>query len=131
MTYAAQLAVPSYEEVRTARRRMVDFTGVVREANAVLSEVVVTDLSTDGCRFRSDQQLETATTVWLKIVGNTARQARIVWKRGSEYGCEFLSPMQAGTLEEMCSARSQGLRRVMKARSQGFGRAAPSERPVR
>jgi hypothetical protein len=125
MTYSAQLAVPSYEEIRTARRRLVDFTGVVREANAVLCKVEVTDLSTDGCRFRSDQQLETATTIWLKIVGVTARQARIVWKRGSEYGCEFLSPIQVETLDEMCSSKAQGLRASLKAKGQGFGRAAP------
>jgi hypothetical protein len=125
MTYPAQLAVPSYEEIRTARRRIVDFTGVVREAKAGLSEVEVTDLSTDGCRFRSDEQLETATTVWLKIIGSAARQARIVWKQGSEYGCEFLSPMDAETLDEMCSGRSQGLRRTLKAQTSGFGRAAP------
>jgi hypothetical protein len=101
------------------------FHRMVRDANAAVSEVVVSDLSTDGCRFRSDQQLETATTVWLKIVGNTARQARIVWRRGSEYGCEFLSPMQAETLDEMCSAKSQGLLRSLKAQGSGFGRAAP------
>ena len=125
MTYSAQLAVPSYEDVRTARRRMVDFTGMVRDTNAALSEVVVSDLSTDGCRFLSHQQLETATTVWLKITGNTARQARIVWKHGSEYGCEFLSPMQAETLNDMCSAKAEGLRRALRAQASGFGRAAP------
>jgi hypothetical protein len=125
MTYSAQLAVPSYEEARTARRRMVDFTGMVRDANASLSEVAVSDLSTGGCRFQSDQELETASTVWLKIIGTAARQARIVWKQGSEYGCEFLSPMEAETLEEMCSGKSQGLRRSREARASSFGRAAP------
>jgi hypothetical protein len=107
---------------------MVDFTGVVREADAALFQVQVTDVSTDGCRFRSEQQLETATTVWLKIVGGAAMQVRIVWYRGGEYGCEFLTPMQAETLNEMCSARSQGLRRSLKAQGPGFGRAAPPRR---
>jgi hypothetical protein len=125
MTYMAQVAVPSFEEVRTARRRVVDFTGMVREANATIFRVQVSDVSTDGCRFRSDEQLETATTVWLKIAGETARQARIVWKRAGEYGCEFISPMHAEALGDLCSAKSQALRNMLKAKGTGFGRATP------
>jgi hypothetical protein len=125
MTYTAQLAVPSHEDIRAARRRLVDFTGVVREANADLFTVQVSDVSTDGCRFRSDERFETARTVWLKITGHAARQARIVWTRAGEYGCEFLSPMRPETVEEMCAANAHELRRRLRAQGQGFGRAAP------
>jgi len=63
--------------MRTARRRLVDFTAYVRETGAVIVSILVTDLSTDGCRFSSAEAFEMETTVWLKIVGVGARRVRI------------------------------------------------------
>jgi hypothetical protein len=123
MAFPAQLAVPSYSEMRTARRRAVNFQAFVRETEARVASVEVTDLSTDGCRFASADAFETATMVWLKIAGLGARQARIIWYRGGVYGCEFLSPMQTDSLDDLLTGHAISVRGKSRAGSEGFGRA--------
>jgi len=105
MSYPAQLIVSPSPEKRAARRRQVNFQAFVRETSAAVFGVEVTDVSADGCRFRSAEPFETATNIWLKISGLTAREARIVWHEAENYGCEFMKPMQADVLDELCTAR--------------------------
>lgn len=121
---SAQLAIPHGEDLRTTRRRAVNFRGFVRETAARLVTVEVQNLSTDGCNFQSDEAFETATVVWLKIAGIGARQARIVWHRGGAYGCEFLAPMRSEVIEDICTAERRRLLEANRAVSHGFGRAA-------
>ena len=102
----ANAFVGAGEELRTSRRLYVDCDGFVREAGASLFAVRVKDLSQDGCRFTSECAFETATTVWLKMPGVTPRQARIVWRRGSEYGCEFLEPLGTESTHELRRLRA-------------------------
>jgi hypothetical protein len=124
MPFAAQLAIPLPEDLRTARRRPVNFSGFVREAVATVIPVEVTNLSTDGCCFTAQQGLETATVVWLKIAGLGARQARVIWDRQGSYGCEFLSPLQSEIVEQLCEAEQRRLRGALKGDRRNFGRAA-------
>ncbi len=105
MAYAAQVIISPGAEKRAARRREVKFRGFVRETSDVFT-VEVIDVSADGCRFRSSEPFETATNIWLKISGLTAREARIVWHEADNYGCEFLKPMQAGLLDDLCTAQT-------------------------
>jgi hypothetical protein len=109
MAITGRLAIP-VEDLRTARRRAVQSSGFVREAAATVVAVEVTDLSTDGCRFRAGGSFETATLVWLKIEGLGARQARIVWAGGGAYGCEFLKPLQSEMVEQLYAAEQRRLR---------------------
>lgn len=104
MVLQAHIAVGHGEDLRTAQRRAVNFRAFVRETGAKVLPVDVTDLSTDGCRFRSVEAFETATIVWLKIDGVTARQARIIWRAADGYGCEFVSPMQPAALNDACES---------------------------
>lgn len=124
MPFAAQLAVPLPSELRTARRRPVNFSGFVRESVATVVPVEVTNLSTDGCSFRATGSFETATIVWLKIAGLGARQARIIWARDDGYGCEFCSPLQSEVVEQLYEAEQRKLRASLQVVRQGFGRAA-------
>lgn len=101
MVVRAQLAI--LHDQRTATRRAVDFRAFVRETQAMVVPVAVTDVSTDGCRFLSDEAFETATIVWLKIDGLGGRQARIIWRREAEHGCEFVAPVQSRTMDEVCA----------------------------
>lgn len=110
MAFPAQIAVPQFTEMRTVRRRHVNFTAFVRETRARVIPVEVTNLSTDGCKFQSAEEFETATIVWLKIAGLGARQARIIWHKEGGYGCEFVSPMQSEALDDLCAAGDAGLR---------------------
>lgn len=88
-------------DMRTAPRRPVRFRGFVRETGATIFAVDVADLSTDGCRFRSADGFETATIVWLKIDGAGARQARIIWRDGDSYGCEFVAPIRTKSIDDI------------------------------
>lgn len=108
MVYQAKLAVLPGLESRSVPRREVDFGGFVRETGATVTRVAVTDLSTEGCRFQSAGNFETATMIWLKIDGVGAREARIVWRAQEGYGCEFLAPMQIETLDGICAQRTFG-----------------------
>ena len=116
MAFGAQLAVPPPHDLRTARRRYVNFNAFLRESGARVVRVQVVNLSTDGCKFRSDEMLETATIVWLKIDGLAARQAKIVWRGDEGYGCEFLKPMQDEVVEELCAAQLHEVRAAGRAR---------------
>lgn len=124
MPFAAQIAVPMPSELRTARRRPVNFSGFVREQAARVIPVEVTNLSTDGCRFRVTGSFETATLVWLKIAGLGARQARVVWGGEGEYGCEFCKPLQSEVVEQLYEAEQRKLRAALQSGRRGFGRAA-------
>jgi hypothetical protein len=123
MSYAAQVIVPPNSEKRAARRRNVNFSAFVRETSARIFPVEVIDVSSDGCRFSSPEPFETATNIWVKISGLTAREARIIWHKAGAYGCEFLKPMQATILDELCTARQRELLAAAKAGPAGFGRA--------
>jgi hypothetical protein len=124
MPFPAQLAIPLPADLRTARRRPVNFSGFVRESVATVVPVEVTDLSTDGCRFSASGGFETATTVWLKIAGLGARQARIIWARGADYGCEFVSPLQSEVVEQLYEGEQRRLRTSLQGGQRRFGRAA-------
>lgn len=122
MGFPAQIVVPAAHELRTTRRRQVNFRAFVRETRAQVVPVEITNLSTDGCLFRSDDAFETATIVWLKIDGLGAREARIVWRGEDGYGCEFVAPMQAQVLEDLCNGKAQHLRAMWRAGAEGFAR---------
>ena len=124
MPFAAQLAIPLPADLRTARRRPVNFSGFLRENVATVVPVEVTDLSTDGCRFRASGHFETATTVWLKIAGLGARQARIIWAQDGACGCEFVAPLQSEVVEQLYEAEQRKLRASLQPGQRGFGRAA-------
>ena len=124
MPFAAQLAIPLASDLRTARRRTVNFNGFVRESVATVVPVEVTNLSTDGCSFRATVSFETATIVWLKIAGLGARQARIIWGRDGGFGCEFCSPLQSDVVEQLYDNEQRRLREALQAGAPGFGRAA-------
>ena len=119
--FQAQVISAPPEEMRTARRRLLDVQAYIRQASAIATPAQVRDLSTDGCRIASEARLETCTTIWLRIDGVGARQARIVWSRDGSYGCEFLSPIQAAVVEELHVARARQARSALTPAAGAFG----------
>jgi hypothetical protein len=108
MSYQALAATPSAKvDGRTARRRAVNFEAFVRDTEASVAVVEVTDLSTDGCKFVSALAFETETTIWLKISGIAARQLRIIWREGEV--------MQNHVVEDLSAARQRELRGQVSA----------------
>lgn len=116
MPFSAQLAVAPVQDLRTVKRRPVNFNAFIRESGARIIRVEVTNLSTDGCHFQSGEAFETATLVWLKIDGLAARQAKIIWHNDGRYGCEFVKPMQHEVVDELCTAQVHRLRAANRAR---------------
>ena len=118
-TYSAELAVLHDHPGRTARRRLVNFIAHVRDVGAEIASIRVTDLSTDGCKFSCDRPLEEATEIWLRISGIGARWARIVWSKEGEFGCEFLSPLDHATVDELAAGAYEAMRKKRAARNIG------------
>lgn len=109
-----------FESRRDARRRVVILSAYAREANARLLEVEISNLSTDGCRLKSDGALEPQTAIWLKIPGITPRRAVIRWTSQDEAGCEFDTPIAEATVEEAAVTAhrtARKLRRLFVARA--------------
>jgi hypothetical protein len=122
----AQLGIAPDVEMRTARRRNVNFTVLMRELSARIVPVDLEDISTDGCRLSTDEELETATKIWLQIGGVGTKEAWVTRKVGKTYGCEFLSPIQVGVIEDICSAAGHQRRQQRVPRELHFGRASSS-----
>jgi hypothetical protein len=116
MAYSAQLAVIPAASARSAPRRLVNVTAYARRMKTEIAEIKVTDLSTKGCRFRCNRDLDESAEIWLKISGTGARRATIVWSEEGQFGCEFVSPLDSATVEQLAAGAYETLR---KRRSQG------------
>lgn len=126
MSFSAQVVpVSPLVDLRTARRRVVNFRAYVRESHAPVLTVEVTNLSTDGCHFLSGKAFETRTRLWIKIDGLGARQARVIWRSGGRVGCEFLSPIETTVIDEHFVKRAERLRGRVRGGASGVGGAGP------
>jgi hypothetical protein len=85
--------------MRTAPRQGVSFRAHIRDAEVAIMPVQIVDLSTDGCRLRSEGELESATEIWVKLPGVGARLGRIVWCSNGFCGVEFAEPIEAGLFD--------------------------------
>ena len=63
--------------------------------------VSVTDLSANGCRFETREQLAAERFVWLKLPGLEALYSRIAWATESEAGCEFDQPLHPAVVDRL------------------------------
>ena len=114
----ADLAAP---DQRVARRRLVNFGGRLREAEAAASEVTVLDLSAGGCRLTPTHQLEVGRVFWLKLSDLEARHCEVLWIEGGKAGCEFSNPLTAEELDLLCAPS----RKIVRCEKRGiFGRGA-------
>ena len=111
MAYSAQLSVIAGRPAWNAQRRVVNFTAHARTTGSDIAEVKVTDLSTTGCRLRCKHPLEPDAEIWLKISGTGARRARIVWSEDGQFGCEFQSPMDSQTVEQLAAGAYETMKK--------------------
>ena len=95
----AQLAILPVPEGRRAERRIVNLAARLREPGALVADVEVMNLSTDGFMARSEVALETGANVWLKLEGLEPQNCRVVWVEEDKAGFEFSSPLHPATLE--------------------------------
>lgn len=91
-------------EGRAELRRPVDLRAHAREENGPIIPVRVADLSADGCRILGDLLLVQGTSIWLRMPGAGAHQARVAWARHGQAGCEFVDPIPYDVLESIAPA---------------------------
>ena len=104
---------------RLARRRLVNFGGRLREAEARDSEVTILDLSPNGCRLTPPRHLEVGRVFWLKLSDLEARHCDVLWIEGGEVGCDFSNPLTTEELDLLCAPS----RRIVPTETRGtFGR---------
>lgn len=104
-----QLAILPLPEGRRAERRIVNLAARLREPGAVLSEVEVQNLSTDGFMARGDFSVEIGTYVWLKLNGIEALSCRTAWVEADKAGFEFTSPLHAATVQLIATTHKKPL----------------------
>jgi hypothetical protein len=86
------VAVPLSDDPRTEDRLQVERPGVLR-FGAVVEEVGLLDLTTGGCRFRSQTGLPLFARVSIGIGGVGHRIAHVIWRADDTYGCAFEEPI--------------------------------------
>ena len=94
-----QLAILPLPEGRKAERRIVNLAARLREPGAVVTDVEVQNLSTDGFMAQGSFALETGAYVWLKLNGLEAMSCRVVWIEGDKAGFEFNNALHPATVQ--------------------------------
>lgn len=83
---------------RSAVRRQLRFESSVVAAERHPSKVVVLDLSEAGMMLNATDELAVGETFQVDLPEAGLVDARIVWKRMTLYGCEFLSAVSRGVI---------------------------------
>lgn len=86
---------------RAQQRLKVDMRAEMRQPLRKGVPVFVTDLSTNGCRLETREQLAAETNLWLKLPGLEALYSRVVWVEEWEAGCEFGQPLHPAVVERL------------------------------
>ncbi len=105
--FTADIVVqPARRERRGERRRLLA-TAQCRRGTA-RETVQVLDLSPAGARVKAIAPLRAGFTVWIKLPGIEAREARVVWTHGFESGCEFTQALHPAVFDALSPTRSTG-----------------------
>jgi len=84
-------------EKRSTVRRKLRFESMLSGAR-MPSKVVVLDLSEAGLMLHASDDLAVGETFEVELPERGPVEARIVWKRTTLYGCEFLSPVSRAVI---------------------------------
>ena len=97
-----------------AYRFQIDREGTLRDTASQPHDVVIEDLSSSGCRFRTNVALQVGSLISLGIPGLGMQMAEVVRRDEDRYGCFFVAPLDpakvpavltAGTVVEMSVSR--------------------------
>jgi hypothetical protein len=72
-----------------AERRAVSLRGFALNAKHD-SDIIVSDVSYTGCRFRSEDKFKKGEVVELRIIKRGASEAEICWARDGSAGARFI-----------------------------------------
>ena len=93
MFISAELSQLPIGNGRKAERRIVNLAAALREDGAKTAPIVVLDISGGGFRAEVGDDVHEGSEVWLKLPNLEAKRSRVVWRKGSEVGCEFETPV--------------------------------------
>jgi hypothetical protein len=79
--------------VRVSERRVKDTPTIARTVEGDPYDIHVTDLSREGCRFKSDQPIAIGSNVRIGLSGAGSATCEVVWHRDGHYGCRFHAPL--------------------------------------
>jgi len=83
------------QEIRRAERRSADQPSTLRGRGSEPHDSWVHDVSSTGMRIECRANLAIGDEVTVGLAGAGATVARVVWRRGNEYGCAFAEPLSA------------------------------------
>lgn len=93
------LAAKLYRDERTADRQPVSLDATMRKPDQRPVDILIEDLSAGGFRMTTDEALTLDDAISVGISGIGRRDARIVRRSGSSYGCEFFVSIDVAEIE--------------------------------
>lgn len=101
MANSSARPVPSNRDSRRADRYVLEFLAFLRARGSTKFTIDLHDLSVTGFRCGTSYNMNVGDAVWLTIPGLEARESRVVWRNGFEYGCEFVEPLHIAVLDHI------------------------------
>lgn len=80
-------------EARRAERRKANAASTLRAGDSSPHDVMVLDLSATGLRIATSADLAIGQEISIGLSGAGTTRAFVAWRRESEYGCAFASPL--------------------------------------
>jgi hypothetical protein len=80
------------QERRREDRLFTSVPGRTSQGQTVLP-VLITDITSQGCRLELPGRLEEGAVVSLDLPGGPRRNAKVIWSRQGSAGCEFKAPL--------------------------------------
>jgi hypothetical protein len=103
------LAILPLPDGRRAERRIVNLAARLREPGAIVTEVEVQNLSTDGFMAKGDFTVEIGACVWLKLNGVEALSSRVIWVEEDKAGFEFTTQLHPATVQLIVATHKKPL----------------------
>ncbi len=99
----------------------------MRLAANVWVPIVITDITTRGCRIEARDGLGAADTIiWLKVANLCSVEAVIKWALPGNVGIEFKQHLHPAVVEHLLSDRKAGGEGIGMTMLDRFGRELPS-----
>lgn len=101
--FVADIVPQPVRRLRRGERRPVRTAAQCRRGS-LRETVEVLDLSVGGARVRAVAPLRTGFAIWIRLPGIEPQEARVIWTRGFESGCEFVRPLHPAVLDSLIAA---------------------------
>jgi hypothetical protein len=103
-SFTAQLVSPPPRGIRRSERHRVRTPAQCRRGT-LRETLEILDLSIGGARVLAIAPLRVGFSIWIKLPGIEAQEARVAWTRGYESGCEFVRLLHPAVLQLLLSPR--------------------------